>query len=97
MTKNKKKLIKEILKRKYFLKKELKKKILKSIIQNKQINQSTRMFASLFFQEKIAKNNKICLLTSKYRGVETSFFFSRHTIKKLSNINELQNLKVKSW
>ena len=57
------------------------------------------MFSQLILQKKFKtkKNNKICLYTSKYRGINTFLFFSRHTIKKLSNINELQNVKVKSW
>lgn len=99
MKKQKKKIIKELVKRKYFLKKEIKKKILKSIIQNNKVPQVNRMFSQLILQKKFKtkKNNKICLHTSKYRGITTFLFFSRHTIKKLSNINELQNIKVKSW
>lgn len=99
MKKQKKKIIKELVKRKYFLKKEIKKKILKSIIQNNKVPQVNRMFSQLILQKKFKtkKNNKICLNTSKYRGITTFLFFSRHTIKKLSNINELQNIKVKSW
>lgn len=92
-------MTKEFIKRKFFLKKEIKKKILKSIIQNKKVNQTKRMFAQIILQKnyKTKKNNKLCLATSKYRGVTTFLFFSRHTIKKMANINELQNIKVKSW
>ena len=99
MKRQKKKIVKEFIKRKLFLKKEIKKKILKSIIQNKKINQTKRMLAQVMLQKnyKTKKNNKICLYTSKYRGITTFLFFSRHTIKKMSNINELQNIKVKSW
>ncbi len=99
MRRQKKKIIKEILKRKYFIKSELKQKILKSIIQNKKIEQVKRFFAQTILQKKSKrkKNNKICLYTSKFRGLNTFLFFSRHTIKKLANINELQNIKVKSW
>jgi hypothetical protein len=99
MKRQKKKILKELIKRKFFLKKEVKKKILKSIVQNKKINQIKRMSAQIILQKnyKTNKNNKICLHTSKYRGVTTFLSFSRHTIKKLSNINELQNIKVKSW
>ena len=99
MRRQKKKIIKEVLKRKYFIKNEIKKKILKSIIQNKKIEQIKRFFAQIILQKKNKrkKNNKICLQTSKFRGINTFLFFSRHTIKKLANINELQNIKVKSW
>jgi ribosomal protein S14 len=98
MKKQKKKLLKELIKRKFFLKKEVKKKILKSILQNKKLSQIKRMSAQIILQKnyKIKKNNKICMQTSKYRGVNTFLFFSRHTIKKMANINELQNIKVKS-
>jgi hypothetical protein len=99
MRRQKKKIIKEIIKRKYFIKNELKEKILKSIIQNKKIIQIKRFFAQIILQKnnKKKKNNKICLYTSKFRGINTFLFFSRHTIKKLANMNELQNIKVKSW
>lgn len=99
MRRQKKKIIKEVIKRKYFIKNELKEKILKSIIQNKKIIQIKRFFAQIMLQKnnKKKKNNKICLYTSKFRGINTFLFFSRHTIKKLANMNELQNIKVKSW
>jgi hypothetical protein len=99
MKRQKKKLVKEFLKRKYFIKNEVKQKILKSIIQNKKVDQIKRFFAQIILQKnnKKKKNNKICLYTSKFRGINTFLFFSRHTIKKLANINELQNIKVKSW
>jgi hypothetical protein len=99
MRRQKKKIIKEVIKRKYFIKNELKEKILKSIIQNKKIIQIKRFFAQIILQKnnKKKKNNKICLYTSKFRGINTFLFFSRHTIKKLANMNELQNIKVKSW
>ena len=83
-------------------KKWIKKKILKSIIQNTQITPVHRIYASWILINKfnrcsISKQNKICLLSSKYRGVQTHFFLSRHFLKKLGNWNELQNVKVKSW
>ena len=78
MRRQKKKIIKEILKRKYFIKSELKQKILKSIIQNKKIEQVKRFFAQTILQKKSKrkKNNKICLYTSKFRGLNT-FLFSK--------------------
>lgn len=67
MKRQKKKILKELIKRKFFLKKEVKKKILKSIVQNKKINQIKRMSAQIILQKnyKTNKNNKICLHTSK--------------------------------
>ncbi len=99
MNKKKIKIIKEILKKKNLIKTEIKKKIIKSIIQNKKINQIKRLMSQTIIQKKTKKikNNKICFLTSKKRGIETNLFLSRHSIKKLLNINELQNIKIKSW
>lgn len=97
---NKKKIIilKEIIKKKNKIKNELKKKIIKSIIQNKKNIQVKRLFLQNLNQKnKLKKNNKICLFSSKRRGVETKLFISRHIIKKLLNLNELQNIKIKSW
>jgi len=93
---------KEIIKRKWFIKNEIKKKILKSIIQNTSLTPINRLYASWTLIHKhrkgyISKQNKICLVSSKYRGIQTKFFLSRHFIKKLGNWNELQNIKVKSW
>lgn len=98
----KKNFQKELIKRKWFIKKELKKKISKSIIHNLKTPPKIRS-ALIFKQQKlklfasIAKQNKICLWSTKYRGINTTFFLSRHFIKKFANWNDLQNVKVKSW
>ena len=58
MRRQKKKIIKEVLKRKYFIKNEIKQKILKSIIQNKKIEQIKRFFAQIILQKKNKRKKK---------------------------------------
>jgi hypothetical protein len=93
---------KDLLKRKKFTKKEIKKIILKSIIQNKNVKPITRMKATrincnssyLSFISK--QNNNICLKTGRIKGVYNMFNTSRHFIKKISMLGNLQNMKIAS-
>lgn len=88
------------IKRKLFLKNEIKKKILKSIVQNQKVNPLKKQYA--FFNLVKLKNNiykikNTCLLTGRNSAVLNNFFLSRHSVKKLLNVNKLQNIKIKSW
>lgn len=94
---------KDILKRKKFTRNEIKKIILKSIIQNKNIKPLIRIKASrkncnfsyLSFLSK--QNNNICLKTGRIKGVYNMFNTSRHFIKKIGVLGNLQNIKIASW
>ena len=93
---------KDILKRKKFTKIEIKKLILKSIIQNKNIKPLVRAkairkncnFSYLSFISK--QNNNICLKTGRIKGVYNMFNTSRHFIKKIGMLGNLQNIKIAS-
>lgn len=93
---------KDILKRKKFTKNEIKRVILKSIIQNKNIKPIVRMkalrrncnFSHLSFISK--QNNNICLKTGRIKGVYNMFNSSRHFIKKVGVLGNLQNIKIAS-
>jgi ribosomal protein S14 len=43
------------------------------------------------------KIKNTCLLTGRNSAVSNNFFLSRHSLKKLANVNKLQNIKIKSW
>jgi ribosomal protein S14 len=100
MNKNFINFLKIKLKRKLFLKNELKRKILKSIVQNQQLKPLKRQYgyykliknASTFLKIK-----NVCLLTSRQSSVSNNFYFSRHVLKKMLNVNKLQNVKIRSW
>jgi len=88
------------VKRKIYLKNELKKKFLKSIVQNQSVKPLTRQYASYNLTKIPVLSYKIkntCLLTGRNSAVSNNFFLSRHSLKKLANINKLQNVKIKSW
>ena len=94
---------KDILKRKKFTKIEIKKIILRSIIQNKNVKPLVRIkaarkncnFSYLSFISK--QNNNICLKTGRIKGVYKMFNTSRHFIKKIGMLGNLQNIKIASW
>lgn len=94
---------KDMLKRKKFTKNEIKKIIFKSIIQNKNVKPIIRIkairrncnFSYLSFISK--QNNNICLKTGRIKGVYNLFNMSRHSIKKIGMIGNLQNIKIASW
>lgn len=94
---------KDILKRKKFTKTEIKKILLKSVIQNKNIKPIIRAkalrksykFSYLSYISK--QNNNICLKTGRIKGVYNMFNLSRHSIKKIGVLGNLQNIKVASW
>jgi ribosomal protein S14 len=94
---------KDILKRKKFTKIEIKKILLKSIIQNKNIKPLIRIKAvrkncKYSYLSYISKqNNNICLKTGRIKGVYNMFNISRHSIKKISVMGNLQNIKIASW
>lgn len=102
MKQYKKNIVKEFTKRKWVLRSEFKVKILKSIVQNLTLPNIKRIDAQYSIQKlkKIKKKgqlNKACMLTGKKRGVSTTFFLSRHMVKKFGNWNDLNQIKVKSW
>jgi ribosomal protein S14 len=95
-------IIKDKIKRKYFLKTEIKKIILKSIMRNFGANNIVRLSAFkkiTFFKRKtyISRQNNICLMTGRIGGVYKLYNISRHSIKRLAKINMLHNTKIKSW
>jgi len=93
---------KDILKRKKFTKIEIKRIILKSVIQNKNVKPLIRAKAirkncnssHLSFISK--QNNNICLKTGRIKGVYKMFNTSRHFIKKIGMVGNLQNMKIAS-
>lgn len=91
------------LKRKEYIRNEIKKIILKSIIQNLNISPIKRSLAlkKLSYFKKISsiskQNNNICLKTGRNKGVLRITTLSRHYIKQLSLVGNLQNIKIKSW
>lgn len=102
MRKTKLTILKDKLKRKYFLKNEIKKIILKSILQNFQIDTIIRANAAKkfsFFKNKdiLSRQNNVCLQTGRMGGVYKKYEISRHSIKQLAKSNLLQNTRIKSW
>jgi len=93
---------KDILKRKKFTKIEIKKIIFKSIIQNKNVkpiirSKAVRKYNKFSRQVSISKqNNNICLKTGRMKGVYNMFNISRHTIKKIGILGNLQNIQISS-
>lgn len=92
----------EFYKRKWYIKHELKLTVIKSIQQNLSIDPITRISTQHQIQKfkrrgVLSKHNKICMLTGKRRGIHPFFFLSRHMLKRLGTLNELQNIKVNSW
>lgn len=95
-------LVKDVIKRKNFLKKEFKKIILKSIIQNLRGNSLSRVEAIKqfnFFKKKcsISRQNNVCLLTSRTGGVFKKWNLSRHAIKNVAKLTMLHNTKASSF
>jgi len=86
-------IIKDKLKRKKRVKIDIKYKLLKSIIQNKNIKPTVRMYAMYKYNIKNTKNN-MCLITGRFGGVYKFCNMSRHMIKKFSSLNKLQNIKI---
>lgn len=88
------------VKRKIYLKEELKKKILKSIVQNQSVKPLVKQYAYYRLIKMSTLPYKIkntCLITGRNSSVSNNFFLSRHSLKKLANINKLQNVKIRSW
>lgn len=95
-------IIKDKIKRKYFLKKEIKFVILKSIFQNRYISTNTRIFirSLICCSEKkhfISFQKKKCLITGQSKGIFKKFEISRHMIKNYNNMGLIQNLTTKKW
>jgi ribosomal protein S14 len=88
-------IIKDKLKRKKKIKRDLKNKLLKSIIQNKKVKPVIRIYAFYLIYNKNIKNN-MCLITGRFGGVYKFCNMSRQTIKKFSSSNKLQNIKIVS-
>lgn len=101
MKQYKKNIVKEFTKRRWVIRSEFKVKILKSIVRNLTLSNIKRIGAQHNIQKlkKIKRKgqlNKVCMLTGKRRGISTTFFFSRHMVKKFGNWNDLNQIKVKS-
>jgi len=93
------KFLKVKIKRKLFLKNELKKKILKSIIQTQSANLLKKHYAQYSlskFSYNTLKIKNICLMDGRSTSVSNNFFISRHSMKRLLNVNKLQNVKINS-
>lgn len=94
---------KDIIKRKLFTKFEIKKIILKSILQNKSVKPIIRAKALYKITKIVRKasiskqNNNICLKTGRIKGVYNQFHLSRHYIKNVASLGNLQNIKISSW
>lgn len=102
MKRGKKNILKDQLHRLYFIKTELKSLILKSIIQNKNCQPIIRGFALykkniLTKKGSLSKQNNVCLLRGRIRGVWRFSQISRHAMIKLGTYGGLQNTKIKSW
>jgi ribosomal protein S14 len=94
------KILKIKIKKKKILKNELKYKILKSIFQNKKIEPKKRLFSFFLIlktNNKLFKHKNVCLLTSKTNSLVKNFQISRNAVKKLLNLNKIQNIKICSW
>ena len=93
---------KDKLKRKEYIKKEIKRIVLLSIIQNLNLKPikralALRRFSQLKRNTSISRqNNNICLKTGRNKGVLRLTNLSRHYMKQLSLIGNLQNIKIKS-
>jgi ribosomal protein S14 len=91
---------KDFIKKKKFTKLEIKKIILKSIIHNKNLKPKLRALAfyklsRLPLKSFISKqNNNLCLLTGRIGGVLKLTNLSRHSMKRLGVVGNLQNIKV---
>jgi ribosomal protein S14 len=101
MKRGNKNIIKDLIKRKYFLKTELKKIILKSIIQNKNTKPLIRSYAMLkytTFNKKsfLSKQINVCLIRGRHKGVWSFCQMSRHALNKFATSGFLQNIKIKS-
>lgn len=97
------KILKDIISRKYTIKKELKLLILKSILQNQNISKKKRTCALIFLQCKNKKKWKItlqqnrCLLTGKSKTTFKFSTFSRQMTKKMIDLGYLQNIKSSTY
>lgn len=93
----------DILRRKIFLKNELKMIILKSVMRNLSVKPVMRSLAKkklckLNYKYSLSRQkNNICLLSGRMKGVTRLTSLSRHFIKKLGSVGNLQNIKIKSW
>jgi len=102
MKRGKKNIVRDQLKRLYYIKTELKNIILKSIIQNKNSKPIIRNYASykktlLSHKTSITSQNNVCLLRGRIRGVWKFSQLSRHAMIKLAIYGGLHNTKIKSW
>jgi len=94
---------KDKIKRKEYLKKEIKKIVLTSIVRNLNLKPIQRSLAwkKLSQFKRIAyisrQNNNICLKTGRNKGVLRVTNLSRHYMKQLSLVGNLQNIKIKPW
>lgn len=97
------KLSKDIIKRKYFIKKNLQNLILKSFIRNQNIKPLLRAFASLKLNVKNKRKNNLsvqqnrCLLSGKAKTTFKFSGFSRQSSKNLIDLGLLQNIKSYSY
>lgn len=93
----------DIERRTIFVKNELRMLILKSVIQNLGVKPVVRSLAKkklckLNYKYSISRQkNNICLLSGRMKGVTRLTNISRHFMKKLGSVGNLQNIQIKSW
>jgi ribosomal protein S14 len=101
MRQKNKRILKEVIKRKHYIKLEFKKKIYKSIVHNNNYFNLHKTINSF----KINNNKKkavsfqrnVCFKTGRFRNVYRYNNLSRHAFKKLNLEGRIQNIKNLSW
>lgn len=102
MIREHKNIIKDFVKRKIFIKRELYKLILKTYFHNRYAENSKRFFLKILMLSSKKKSNisfqkKKCVLTGQSKSIYKNFEVSRHKIKQLNNIGMIQNITIKKW
>ena len=93
-------ITKDIISRKYFIKKELKLFILKSLIRNQNTKPILRAYSLFLLTSKtkkkwsIARQQNKCLLTGKAKSTLKISNISRQSTKKLIELGLMQNIKT---
>lgn len=101
MIQKNKRIFKEILKKKKFIKIEFKNKIYKSIIHN---NYHFNIFKTINYfkinkkkKKSISFQKNVCFKTGRFRNVYRYNNLSRHAFKKLNLEGRIQNIKNLNW
>jgi small subunit ribosomal protein S14 len=102
MIREHKNIIKDLVKRKFFIKRELRGLILKTCFQNRYTDNSKRFFLKILMlsskrKSSLSAQKKRCLLSGQSKSVYKNFEIGRHRIKQLNNIGMVQNLTIRKW